>query len=83
VLTPFDWVFPLQSAPNNNERAMSADPQKPVLTESPAADAPSGWDPFTVWRERVHQPRAQARAPRSAPIAEQTLAVLRPIKQSG
>jgi hypothetical protein len=61
---------------------MSTDAPKPVETPASSADQPpSGWDPFTVWRERVHTPRARKSTVRARVSAELPLAVLEPVKQ--
>ena len=58
---------------------MSTDSLKPA--EPSAPEVQSGWDPFTVWRERVHKPRAKAREARPLPREERSFAVLNPVKQ--
>lgn len=59
---------------------MSTDSLKP---ETPTTERPtsSGWDPFTVWRERVHKPRSKAPAAKPTLSAERPLAMLNPLKQ--
>jgi hypothetical protein len=59
---------------------MSTDSRKTVETPAPVSEAQTGWDPFTVWRERVHEPRSR-RAAHPANDAIVPLAVLLPIKQ--
>ena len=59
---------------------MSTDSRKTVQTQAQASQAQGGWDPFTVWRERVHEPRSRRAAP-AANDAIAPLAVLLPIKQ--
>ena len=60
---------------------MSADSRKTF--EPPAQETPvsSGWDPFTVWRERVYKPGCKARAARAVEV-KPPLTVLNPVKQS-
>jgi hypothetical protein len=50
----------------------------------PAQETPgsSGWDPFTVWRERVYKPGSKARAARTAEV-NPPLTVLDPVKHRG
>lgn len=61
---------------------MSTDTPKSLETPASAEDqTPSGWDPFTVWRERVHTPRAKKSTVRTRVSAELPLAVLEPVKQ--
>jgi hypothetical protein len=61
---------------------MSTDVLKPAeIPASSDSPAPSGWDPFTVWRERVHKPRANVTSVRARVGEELPLAVLEPIKQ--
>lgn len=59
---------------------MSTESLKPKTptTESPTS---SGWDPFTVWRERVHKPRSKAPAGGTVVSSERPLALLNPLKQ--
>jgi hypothetical protein len=61
---------------------MSAESRKAL--ESPAQETPvsPGWDPFTVWRERVYKPGSKARAARTADV-NPPLTVLDPFKQRG
>ena len=61
---------------------MSTDALKP---KTPTTDSPtsSGWDPFTVWQERVHKPRSKAPAARAVLSTERPLAILNPLKQGG
>jgi hypothetical protein len=61
---------------------MSTEALKPVETPaSPETPSSSGWDPFTVWRERVHKPRAKTAGVRPRVVEESPIAVLEPIKQ--
>ena len=59
---------------------MSTDSRKTLQTQAQASQDHAGWDPFTVWRERVHEPRSR-RAAHPANDAIAPLAVLLPIKQ--
>lgn len=61
---------------------MSSDSRKSAETATPETQVLSGWDPFTVWRERVHKPRTTARTARPV-VDTPPRAVLDPIKQSG
>ena len=61
---------------------MSTDTRKTVETPAQVPQASAGWDPFTVWRERVHEPRSRRAAP-SASDAIVPIAVLLPIKHRG
>jgi hypothetical protein len=61
---------------------MSTNAIKPDGNSISEADTSSGWDPFTVWRERVHKPRAKVPAARpGTSVDERPLAVLEPVKQ--
>jgi hypothetical protein len=57
---------------------MSSHALKPAETASVETQAPSGWDPFQVWRERVHKPRAHRSSQRSRVEEELPFAVLKP-----
>ena len=59
---------------------MSTNSRKTLETQAQVPQAHAGWDPFTVWRERVHEPRSR-RAANPANDAIAPLAVLLPIKQ--
>jgi hypothetical protein len=61
---------------------MSAESRKHL--ETPAQETPvsSGWDPFTVWRERVYKPGTKARAARTVEV-NPPVAVLNRVKRSG
>jgi hypothetical protein len=61
---------------------MSTDVLKPAETPASSdSQTVSGWDPFTVWRERVHKPRAKVTSLRARIGDEAPLAVLEPSKQ--
>jgi hypothetical protein len=61
---------------------MSTDSRKTVETPAQVSQASAGWDPFTVWRERVYKPGCKARAARTVDL-NPPLKVLTPVKQSG
>jgi hypothetical protein len=61
---------------------MSTDSRETAETSAAEAPATSGWDPFTVWRERVHKPRSKSAATQSHVNADAPLVLLNPIKQS-
>jgi hypothetical protein len=61
---------------------MSTDSRKTVEAPAQETQVSSGWDPFTVWRERVHKPRSKRAAPAVAD-ATAPLAILLSIKQRG
>jgi hypothetical protein len=63
---------------------MNAESLKKADSKSADPQTASGWDPFTVWRERIHKPRAESQ--RSATVAaarESATSPLRLVKQSG
>lgn len=63
---------------------MNSDSLKPVDSDATESQTPSAWDPFTVWHERVHKPRAEStRASTVAAQIEPSLTALRPVKQRG
>lgn len=63
---------------------MNAESLKKPDSNSIDPQTPSGWDPFTVWRERVHKPRAESKRPATvAAPRESTPGPLRLLKQSG
>ena len=63
---------------------MNAESKKKVDSSSTDSQTSSGWDPFTVWRERVHKPRAESKRPATVAAARQPATnTLRLLKQSG
>jgi hypothetical protein len=61
---------------------MNAESLKKADSNATDLQTPSGWDPFTVWRERVHKPRAESK--RLAVVAtprEPSTGTLRLVKQ--
>jgi hypothetical protein len=63
---------------------MNAESLKKVDSNSTESQTSSGWDPFIVWRERVHKPRAESKRPTAAATPRETATnSLRLLKQSG
>ena len=61
---------------------MNTDSLKRVENPPAETETSSGWDPYTVWRERVHKPRAKAPATRPVDGKENLLVVLNPVKRT-
>lgn len=63
---------------------MNAESPKKVDANATDSQTPSGWDPFTVWRERVHKPRAESKRPATVAVPQESgTSTLRLLKQSG
>lgn len=64
---------------------MNAESVKKADSDSAVTQTASGWDPFTVWRERVHKPRAELKRPAAVAALREpaTSTTLQLLKQSG